>query len=121
MTALELASVDLWGTQLVVLSACQTGLGDVRHGQGVHGLRRALVQAGAQSQLISLWQVDDDATQRLMGEVYARLAEGRGRAAALRGAQLKMLGEGPYQHPYYWAGFVLVGQWGPLRGLELSP
>jgi CHAT domain-containing protein len=87
LTAAEAAQLDLEGTQLVVLSACQTGTGDVANGEGVYGLRRALVLAGAQSQLVSLWNVNDTATEKLMGEYYRRLQKGEGRAQALRSAQ----------------------------------
>jgi CHAT domain-containing protein len=66
VTALELAGLDLWGTQLVVLSACDTGRGDVKLGQGVYGLRRALVVAGAETLVTSLWKINDETTQELM-------------------------------------------------------
>lgn len=66
LTALEVAQMDLHGTQLVMLSACKTGVGDVQNGEGIYGLRRALVLAGAETQVTSLWQVDDDATKDLM-------------------------------------------------------
>jgi CHAT domain-containing protein len=79
LTALEMASLDLWGTQLVVLSACETGLGDTRIGDGVYGLRRALVIAGTETQIMSLWEVDDAATRDLMVDYYDRLIKGEGR------------------------------------------
>jgi len=116
LTALEVASLDLWGTKLVVLSACETGLGAVRNGDGVYGLRRALVLAGAESQMLSLWKVDDAATRDLMIDYYTRLKAGIGRSAALRQVQLKMLAGPRYQHPYFWASFIESGEWGNLDG-----
>jgi CHAT domain-containing protein len=114
MTAAEVAGLDLFGTQLVVLSACQTGMGQRVGGEGVMGLRRALIQAGSQTQVLSLWNVDDDATSELMSRYYAGLAKGMGRSAALRAAQLQ-LQTGKYAHPYYWAAFVMSGDPRPLR------
>jgi CHAT domain-containing protein/Tfp pilus assembly protein PilF len=140
LTALEAAGLDLWGTKLVVLSACETGLGalqagDARVGDGVYGLRRALVLAGAESQVMSLWQVSDAATRDLMVEYYRRLEAGEGRTEALRQVQLAMIkshqqsvtggaqrglssemGQ-PVQtsedrsHPFYWASFIQSGDW----------
>jgi len=118
LTALEAAGLDLSGTELVVLSACDTGVGDVRNGDGVYGLRRALVLAGAESQVLTLWPVDDLATRDLMVRYYKYLLKGRGRAEALRKVQLKMLDDRKYGHPYYWAGFIASGAWGPLRKEE---
>jgi CHAT domain-containing protein/Tfp pilus assembly protein PilF len=114
LTAAELAQLDLRGTQLVVLSACYTGIGTVQNGEGVYGLRRALVLAGAQSQLVSLWNVADAPTQELMLDYYRRLLKGEGRSEALRATQLAMLANSARQHPYYWAGFIPIGQWTSL-------
>ena len=114
LTALEASGLDLWGTKLVVLSACDTGLGSVKDGEGVYGLRRALVLAGAESQVISLWKVDDGATRDLMIQYYKRLRRGQGRAEAMRQVQLKMLDAKPYSHPYFWAGFIESGDWRAL-------
>jgi len=114
LTALEAAGLDLWGTQLVVLSACETGVGKVTEGDGVHGLRRALVIAGAETLVMSLWQVDDKATRELMTGYYERLRQGEGRSEALRQVQLKMLRSERRSHPYYWASFVPTGNWAPL-------
>lgn len=116
LTALEASGLDLWGTQLVVLSACETGVGKVTEGDGVHGLRRALVIAGARALVMSLWQVDDSATRALMTGYYKRLEQGEGRSEALRQVQLQMLRSGKYSHPYYWAAFVPSGDWTPLAG-----
>ena len=78
LTALEAAGLDLWGTKLVVLSACDTGLGEVKNGDGVYGLRRALVLAGAESQMMSLWQVSDRSTRDLMVGYYRGLMQSAG-------------------------------------------
>ena len=115
LTALEVAGLDLWGTRMVVLSACETGVGEARNGQGVYGLRRALVLAGSESQVMSLWQVADDATRELMIGYYQRLRSGEGRAEALRNVQLAMLHGRPGRiHPFYWASFIESGDWRPL-------
>ena len=114
LTALEAANLNLNGTQLVVLSACETGVGEVRNGAGVYGLRRAFVMAGAQTQILSLWQVSDLATKDLMVGYYQQLQAKRGRSEALREIQLAML-EGDYAHPYYWAAFIPSGDWTPMR------
>jgi len=132
LTALEVAGTDLWGTKLVVLSACETGVGEVKNGEGVYGLRRALVLAGSESQVMSLWQVSDDATRDLMVAYYKRLIAGEGRSEALRQVQLDMLrggkvagsgarrglvgvqavaGKANYSHPFYWAAFIQSGEW----------
>jgi CHAT domain-containing protein/Tfp pilus assembly protein PilF len=116
LTAAEVAQMDLRGTQLVVLSACETGLGDLQNGEGVYGLRRALVLAGAESQVTSLWKVADDATKDLMVDYYQRLLKGEGRSEALRNAQLTMMKSKDRSHPYYWAAFVPIGNWTPLSG-----
>jgi CHAT domain-containing protein len=107
LTAAEAAQLDLVGTQLVALSACETGVETVQTGEGVYGLRRALVLAGAQAQLTSLWKVADTPTQELMLDYYKRLLKGEGRSAALRGSQKGMMANPARQHPYYWAAFIL--------------
>lgn len=112
MTALELTALELEGTQLVTLSACDTGLGQVRDAEGVFGLRRALVLAGSHSQLLSLWRVADRPTQALMTSFYQRLARGEAPSAALREVQLD--GWRQAAHPYFWAPFVLSGEDEPL-------
>ncbi|MCA9468165.1 MAG: CHAT domain-containing protein, partial [Nitrospira sp.] len=114
LTAAEVAQLDLRGTELVVLSACETGVGQVQNGEGVYGLRRALVLAGAQSQVASLWKVADEATKDLMVEYYQRLMKGEGRSAALRDAQRTMIADPKRSHPYYWASFIPIGDWRPL-------
>jgi CHAT domain-containing protein/Tfp pilus assembly protein PilF len=116
LTALEAAGLNLWGTRLVVLSACDTGLGEVRTGEGVYGLRRALVLAGAETQVMSLWAVSDRVTRELMTAYYAGLRQGQGRGEALRQVQLKMLRRPGREHPFYWASFIQSGEWAGLDG-----
>jgi CHAT domain-containing protein/endonuclease YncB( thermonuclease family) len=145
LTAQEAAGLNLFGTKLVVLSACETGLGDVENGAGVYGLRRALVLAGSETQVMSLWRVSDTATRDLMIAYYTRLQAGAGRIAALHEVQLAMLrgmvvaksGDAPqpqgrqlvqgpaadmpkadWRHPYYWAAFIPSGAWTTLDGKE---
>ncbi len=115
LTALEVAGLNLWGTQLVVLSACDTGVGEVRNGEGVYGLRRALVLAGSESQMISLWPVSDLATRDLMIDYYKALKAGQGRGDGLRQVQLKMLANNKFSHPYFWASFIQSGEWANLN------
>ncbi len=114
LTAFEAAALDLWGTKLVVLSACETGVGAVKNGEGVFGLRRALVLAGAETQVASLWRADDLATRKLMQNFYDKLNAGLGRAEALRQAQLEMLRGKANPQAYYWANFICIGEWKPL-------
>jgi CHAT domain-containing protein/Flp pilus assembly protein TadD len=114
LTAAEVAQLDFEGTQLVVLSACETGVGEVQTGEGVFGLRRALAMAGARTQVTSLWKVSDAATQELMAGYYGKLLKGAGRAAGLREAQLAMLSRPSRRHPYFWAAFIAIGDWTPL-------
>jgi CHAT domain-containing protein/tetratricopeptide (TPR) repeat protein len=114
LTALEAASLDLSGTRLVVLSACNTGVGDTSGGFGVYGLRRAFAIAGAQALLMSLWSVDDTATRTLMTAFYGHLQRGVGRSEALRRAQLQLLAEPATRHPFFWAAFQLAGDGRPL-------
>jgi CHAT domain-containing protein/Flp pilus assembly protein TadD len=117
LTAFEVASLDLHGTQLVVLSACETGLGEVRSGDGVYGLGRALTLAGAETQVMSLWQVSDEATRDLMIGFYRKLIAHEGRVAAMRAVQLEWLRKGPRSHPFFWAAFVVSGDWSPMRAI----
>ncbi|HKX31653.1 MAG TPA: CHAT domain-containing tetratricopeptide repeat protein [Blastocatellia bacterium] len=116
LTAMEVASLDLWGTQLVVLSGCDTGIGEVRNGEGVYGLRRALVLAGAETQIMSLWPISDRETRRLIVGYYRRLLKGEGRGEALRQIQLEKLKNTRLRHPYYWASFIQAGKWADLDG-----
>ncbi len=128
-TALEAAGLDLWGTRLVVLSACDTGVGEVKNGEGVYGLRRALVLAGSETQVMSLWPVSDEVTRDLMIDYYRRLRKGAGRGAALHQVQLRLLERSERKpgvtgqkrrardlsHPYYWASFIQSGEWASLE------
>ncbi|MGH9842915.1 MAG: tetratricopeptide repeat protein [Blastocatellia bacterium] len=116
LTALEATALDLWGTKLVVLSACDTGVGEVKNGEGVYGLRRALVLAGSESQVMSLWPVSDEGTLDLMSNYYRALQRGQRRSAALRQVQLRMLKSRDRRHPFYWAGFIQSGEWANLQG-----
>ena len=115
LTAFEASGLNLWGTRLVVLSACDTGLGDVRNGEGVYGLRRAFVLAGAESLVMSLWPVSDRATRELMTSYYENLNKGLGRSEALKQVQLGMLKRNPQLHPFYWANFIQSGDWTSLN------
>jgi CHAT domain-containing protein len=109
LTALEIASMDLKNTELVVLSACETGLGYILNNEGVFGLQRAFRQAGAKNLMVSLWSVPDQATQLLMTQFYQNcLTKDMSLRDALRSAQQWMRGQDAYQNPYYWAGFVLL-------------
>ncbi|MEK7831228.1 MAG: CHAT domain-containing protein [Acidobacteriota bacterium] len=116
LTALEATGLDLWGTKLVVLSACDTGVGEVKNGEGVYGLKRAFVLAGSESQVMSLWAVSDMGTKELMVEYYKRLLRGEGRGEALRQVQLRMLKNPKRSHPFYWASFIQSGEWANLDG-----
>jgi CHAT domain-containing protein/tetratricopeptide (TPR) repeat protein len=112
LTAEEVTGLDLLGTELVVLSACETGLGEVRAGEGVFGLRRAFQLAGAQTVVMSLWKVPDEPTRELMAGFYRRLLEGLPRAEALRQAQLEL--KTRYPDPRTWGAFICQGNPGPL-------
>jgi CHAT domain-containing protein len=113
LTAEDVSGLDLRSTELVVLSACETGLGQVHVGEGVFGLRRAFMLAGAKTLVMSLWKVPDEATRELMEDFYQRLMAGGGRAEALRQAQLAMRAK--YPDPYYWGAFICQGDPGPLQ------
>jgi CHAT domain-containing protein/Tfp pilus assembly protein PilF len=116
LTALEASSLNLWGTKLVTLSACDTAVGEVKNGEGVYGLRRAFVLAGAQSIVTSLWSISDYTTRQLMTDYYRGLRNGQGRGEALRRAQLAMLKRKGREHPFYWASFIQFGDWRSLNG-----
>lgn len=111
LTAHEVSQLDLSNTQLVVLSACETGLGDIRGNEGVYGLQRAFRIAGAQNVLMSLWKVNDEATALLLNHFYENwLVKNLNVHVALEQAQAWMRTQEGYENPYFWAGFVLVGE-----------
>ena len=117
LSAEEVCGLSLQGTELVVLSACETGLGrvDDRSGEGVFGLRRAFVLAGARTLVMSLWNVPDVQTQQLMSNFYHLMRDPSplGRAEALRRAQLELKSRHP--QPYYWGAFICQGDPRPLQ------
>ncbi|MEP7306513.1 MAG: CHAT domain-containing tetratricopeptide repeat protein [Acidobacteriota bacterium] len=121
LTALEASGLNLWGTKLVTLSACDTGVGEVRDGEGVYGLRRAFVLAGAETVVMSLWPVSDSLARETMVAYYTGLRAGLGRGDALRQAKLAMLKRQGRQHPFYWASFIQSGEWGSLDDHRRSP
>ena len=110
--------------ELVVLSACETGLGRLRDGEGIVGLTRAFLYAGASSTVVSLWKVEDQSTSLLMERFYQNLKRGLDKSEALRQAKLDIIRSNvdlkatgrreELAAPFYWAPFILVGDWGPL-------
>jgi CHAT domain-containing protein len=107
VTALKLSGLDLKGTNLVVLSACETGVVDINATDSVSGLSKAFIQAGAKDIVMSLWSVDDQATKELMSSFYREMKATKNYAEALKAAKLKMIEEG--RHPFYWGAFVVCG------------
>ncbi len=111
LQAAEIFDLKL-NADLVVLSACQTGLGKLVRGEGMVGLTRAFMYAGTPSVLVSLWSVSDMSTATLMGEFYKNLIKNKlSKTDALRKAQLTMISDKKYAHPFYWAPFILIGDW----------
>ncbi len=111
LTGLEASLLNLEGTELVILSACESGTGEIKIGEGVMSLRRAFRIAGAETVLASHWPVSDKATSLLMTEFMRRWRSGEPRAKAWREAQLSLLRSSDYSSPYFWAAFTLTGQW----------
>ena len=106
LTSYEVKNLNFDETDLVVLSACETGSGEIRNGEGVYGLQRAFLLSGVNSVLMSLWKVDDQATQELMVLFYKNLLAGKDKVNSLRNAQLEL--EKKYPSPYYWGSFILI-------------
>ena len=109
LTAEDVSLLDLRFTDMVVLSACDTGIGDVQSGEGVFGLRRAFMIAGAKTLVMSLWRISDDHTKEMMEVFYHNLSKGKTRLDSLHDAQLTM--KEKHRHPFYWGAFILQGKY----------
>jgi CHAT domain-containing protein len=105
----DIYSLDL-SADLVVLSACETGLGKISKGEGIIGLTRALIYAGSNNLVVSLWRVGDASTSLLMTDFYRSMLQGSSYAESLSNAKIGMINSKEYSSPYYWAPFVLIGQ-----------
>jgi tetratricopeptide (TPR) repeat protein/CHAT domain-containing protein len=115
LTAEEIASLDLSGVEWAVLSACETGVGDIRPGEGVLGLRRAFETAGAGTLIMSLWKVQDDVSRQWMRNLYEGRRTGLSTVEAVHKAGLTVLenrrSDGKSTHPFYWGAFIAAGDW----------
>ena len=113
LTAYEVSAMNLRGTELVVLSACETGLGEIQQGEGVYGLRRAFEMAGARTVISALWPVADEVTGAIMGQLYDKGDESL--PQLLRKVQLKTIkqlrAQDEVDHPFLWGAFIAVGDW----------
>ena len=117
LTALEVTKFNWDGTEMVIISGCESGKGDIQSGEGVYGLKRAIAVSGARSSLLSLWKVDDKATYAFMKSFYLKLKDGKGKGEALSLTQ-KEFRNHPIpglRHPYVWAAFQLSGDWRPIN------
>jgi CHAT domain-containing protein/tetratricopeptide (TPR) repeat protein len=115
LTGEEIASLDFTGTEWIVLSACDTGVGTVQHGEGILDLRRAFETSGTQTLIMSLWSVGDEATRQWMRSLYLERLSGKSTAESVRGADQAILvarrQAGKSTHPFFWGGFVATGGW----------
>lgn len=110
LEAHEVYKMNLQNAGLVTLSACESGLGKVSRGDEIWGFTRSFLSAGAGSLLVSLWPVADDSTEKLMTSFYRGL-DGKSRRASMRSAQLELIKDPSFSHPYFWAAFNLLGDW----------
>ena len=117
LTALEVTKLDLKGTELVVISGCESGKGDLQSGEGVYGLKRAFSVAGAKSTLLSLWKVDDVGTAFFMESFFEKILSGKSRSEALIDTQEEFKNHSipGFRHPGIWAAFQLSGDWRRIK------
>ena len=107
VSAEKILGLRLRGTDLVVLSACETGVGDIKNGEGVFGLKRAFILSGAKTVVMSLWSIPSKETTELMTDFYTLWAKGKTKAVAFREARLNLMKKKP--NPFYWGAFIMVG------------